>query len=287
MERLLAYSNGIDLVGLLTLWGLRLIGVLVIVVVGLWLARRLSTALSSALERTAMEPILRNFVGNIAYAVIVVLVAVTALDAIGVPPTSLLAVVGAAGLAVGLAMRDSLSNIAAGIMLIILRPFHTGDVVRIAGTDGVIEQVRLFQTVVRTFDNHEVVLPNGQITAQPIINFTARAQRRIDIPVGIDYGDDIAKAREVLLALAATEARVLDDPAPAVVVTGLGDSSVDLSLRAWVDTPDFAATRSALLEAIHRELPANGLSIPFPQRDVHLRLPEGLPELPRRAGNDG
>lgn len=287
MDRLLAYSEGVDWIGLLTLWGLRLVGVLLIVVVGLWLARRISATLSSALGRTAMEPILRNFFANIAYAVVVVLVAVTALEAIGVPPTSLLAVMGAAGLAVGLAMRDSLSNIAAGIMLIILRPFRAGDVVRIAGTDGVIEQVRLFQTVVRTFDNHEVVLPNGQITAQPIINFTARAQRRIDIPVGIDYGDDIAKAREVLLALAAAEARVLDDPAPAVVVTGLGDSSVDLSLRAWVDTPDFAATRSALLEAIHRELPANGLSIPFPQRDVHLRLPEGLPELPRRAGNDG
>lgn len=287
MDRLLAYSDGVDWIGLVTLWGLRLVGVLLIVVVGLWLARRVSAALSSALGRTAMEPILRNFFANIAYAVVVVLVAVTALDAIGVPPTSLLAVMGAAGLAVGLAMRDSLSNIAAGIMLIILRPFRAGDVVRIAGTDGVIEQVRLFQTVVRTFDNHEVVLPNGQITAQPIINFTARAQRRIDIPVGIDYGDDIARAREVLLALAGAETRVLADPEPAVVVTGLGDSSVDLSLRAWVETPDFAATRSALLEAIHRELPANGLSIPFPQRDVHLRLPEGLPELPRRAGNDG
>lgn len=287
MDRLLAYSDGVDWIGLVTLWGLRLVGVLLIVVVGLWLARRVSAVLSTALDRTAMEPILRNFFANIAYAVVVVLVAVTALDAIGVPPTSLLAVMGAAGLAVGLAMRDSLSNIAAGIMLIILRPFRAGDVVRIAGTDGVIEQVRLFQTVVRTFDNHEVVLPNGQITAQPIINFTARAQRRIDIPVGIDYGDDIARAREVLLALAAAEARVLADPEPAVVVTGLGDSSVDLSLRAWVETPDFAATRSALLEAIHRELPANGLSIPFPQRDVHLRLPEGLPELPRRAGNDG
>lgn len=287
MERLTAIAQGVDWIGLATFWGLRLAGVLLIVVIGLWLARHVSRSLAGLLERTAIEPILRNFFANIAYAVVTILVAVTALDALGVPPTSLLAVMGAAGLAVGLAMRDSLSNIAAGIMLIILRPFRAGDVVRIAGIEGVIEQVRLFQTVVKTFDNHEVALPNGQITAAPIVNFTARAQRRIDLPVGIDYGDSIAQAREVLLALANAHENVLPEPAADVVVSGLGESSVNLTLRAWVNTPDFAPTRSALLEAVHRELPANGLSIPFPQRDVHLRLPEGLPALPRTAGNEG
>lgn len=260
-------------------WGLRLVGALLIVLFGLWLAGRLSKTVGRLLGRTMVDPILRNFFANLAYAAVLILVIVTALDVIGVPPTSLLAVVGAAGLAIGLAMRDSLSNIAAGVMLIVLRPFRAGDVVKLAGTDGVVEQVRLFQTVVRTFENHEVILPNGQITAAPIINFTAREQRRIDIPVGIGYDDDVREARRVLLAIAAGHEKVLAEPAADVVVSGLGENSVDLTLRAWVRTPDYAPTRSDLLEAVHRGLGEAGITIPYPQRDLHLHLPDALPPL--------
>jgi small-conductance mechanosensitive channel len=239
------------------------------------------------LERARVEAILANFFGNVAYAVVLVLVLVTALDALGVPPTSLLAVMGAAGLAVGLAMKDSLSNIAAGVMLIVLRPFRTGDQVQIAGITGEVEQVRLFQTVLRSFENHEITLPNSQITTSPIVNYTAKAQRRVDIPVGVDYGNDIRGAREVLLGFATGHPKVLAEPAPDVIVDALADSSVNLVLRAWVNTPDFAQTRSDLLEVVHRGLPEAGFNIPFPQTDMHLYLSDATTRLLQRDGRAG
>jgi small conductance mechanosensitive channel len=286
MSELLAAGREIDWVGLATLWGLRVLAAIVILLVGLWLARRISSALRNVLGRAKVEDILANFFGNLGYAVVLALVLVTALDAIGVPPTSLLAVVGAAGLAVGLAMKDSLSNIAAGVMLIVLRPFRTGDIVEIAGITGVVEQVRLFQTVLRTFQNHEITLPNGQITSEPIINFTARDTRRIDIAVGVDYGDDVHGAREALVGFAKAHDKVLADPAPDAIVTELADSSVNLMLRAWVYTGDWAQTKSDLLEAVHVGLPKAGYSIPFPQRDVHLQLSEKLIALLERQRED-
>ena len=199
-----------------------------------------------------------------------VLVIITALTSLGVNPTSMLAVLGAAGLAVGLALKDSLSNIASGVMLIVLRPFRAGDAVQIAGQEGIVERVGIFQTVLRAYQNHDIYLPNSQITTAPIINFTARGQRRIDLPVGIGYGDSPAKAREVLLGLARGQGKVLAEPAPEVLVSGLAESSVELVLRAWVATPDYVAVRSDLLEAIHREFGRAGVSIPFPQRDLHV-----------------
>ena len=287
MQELIRAGSGIDWMGLATFWGLKISAALAIVLVGLWLARRLSNALQRLLERARVEGILANFFGNVAHAAVLVLVLITALDALGVPPTSLLAVMGAAGLAVGLAMKDSLSNIAAGVMLIVLRPFRTGDVVEIAGITGVVEQVRLFQTVLRSFQNHEITLPNGQITASPIINFTAKAQRRVDIPVGVDYGNDIRGAREVLLGFARSHPSVLAEPAPDVIVDALADSSVNLVLRAWVNTPDFAQARSDLLEAVHRGLPEAGYNIPFPQTDIHLHLSDATARLLQARRGEG
>ena len=213
-------------------WLLRIGLALLIAGLGMWLARLLSRALDRVMGRFGVEQILRDFLRNLAYAIGLIVVFVAALDALGVPTTSLLAVLGAAGLAIGLAMKDSLSNIASGVMLIVLRPFRAGDAVVIAGQEGIVEQVRIFQTLLRTYQNHDVILPNSQITTAPIINYTARAQRRIDLPVGIGYGDDIAQARAVLLRLAAANIRVLAEPAADVLVNQLGESSIDLVLRA-------------------------------------------------------
>ena len=251
-------------------WLWRIAVSLLIGLVGLWIARLLSKALDRVMLRFGVEQILRDFLRNIAYVVGLVVVFVAALDSLGVPTTSLLAVLGAAGLAVGLALKDSLSNIASGVMLIVLRPFRAGDAVHIAGQDGIVESVRIFQTVLRAFENHDIILPNSQITTAPIINYTARNQRRIDIPVGVGYGDDIRRVRDVLLGIAKANPQVLDDPATDVLVTGLGESSVNLLLRAWVATPDFVTTRSDLTEAIHRDFGQAGVSIPFPQRDLHV-----------------
>ena len=251
-------------------WLWRIGVALAIALVGLWLARLLSSALDRGMTRFGVESILRDFLRNLAYAIALVVVLVAALDALGVPTTSLLAVLGAAGLAIGLALKDSLSNIASGVMLIVLRPFRAGDAVQIAGQEGIVESVRIFQTVLRAYQNHDIYLPNSQITTAPIINFTSRGERRIDIAVGVGYGDDLRHAREVLLGIARANPCVLAEPATDVLVNNLGESSVNLLLRAWVKTPDFVAARSEITEAIHRDFAQAGVSIPFPQRDLHV-----------------
>lgn len=259
-----------DWLGLLETWGLKLLSALLVLVVGLWLARKLSKALERALGRANVDPMLRSFLRNIAYFAGVIVVGVAALTQLGVPPASLLAVLGAAGLAIALALRDSLSNFASGVMLILLRPFKAGDYVQIAGLEGTIEQVRVFQTQMRTIDNRIIVLPNSQITTAPIVNFTARPTRRVDLVVGVGYDDDLQAARSALLAAAEGTPLVLKEPAADVLVTALAESSINLTLRAWVGTNDFLSAKSELLEAIHRELRARGLSIPYPQRDLHV-----------------
>ncbi|PIQ37677.1 MAG: mechanosensitive ion channel protein MscS [Lysobacterales bacterium CG17_big_fil_post_rev_8_21_14_2_50_64_11] len=276
MDALRKFIAQTDWLQIATAWGLRIAGALALLLLGLWLARRLLHLIDRAFARLGFDTILSNFLHNLAYGALLVVVLVAALDQLGVPTTSLLALLGAAGLAIGLALKDSLSNIASGVMLIALRPFRAGDVVNIAGIDGVVEQVRVFQTLLRTIENHEVVLPNSQITSVPIINFTARAQRRIDVPVGISYDADVRHARKVLLDLANAHDKVLAEPAADVIVMALGDNSVDLILRAWVATEDYGPARSDLLEATHRELGAAGIGIPYPQRDVNIRLPAGF-----------
>ena len=241
-----------------------------IALLGWWLAKWVSRMLYRALSRAGVEPTLAGFLRNLAYAVLLVVVLITAMQKIGVSTTSLLAVLGAAGLAVGLAMKDSLSNIASGVMLIVLRPFRDGDSVQAAGLEGVIEEVRIFQTRMRTADNRLIVLPNSMITTAPIINFTAKPQRRIDILVGVGYDDDLKKAKDILLQIALDNPLVLKQPEPVVQVTRLSESSVDLTLFAWTKTKDFGDTRSQLTEAVRTQIIGNGLNIPYPQRDLHV-----------------
>lgn len=250
--------------------GLKLLAALAILLIGLWIAKRLSRALERVMTRANMEVTLRGFLRNIAYAVMVVVVAVAALQALGVPTTSVLAVLGAAGLAIGLALKDSLSNIASGVMLIVLRPFRAGDYVQAAGVEGTVEQIRVFQTRLRTIDNRVIVLPNSLITTAVIVNFTANPRRRIDLTVGVGYDDDLKVAKDTLLALAGAHPKVLKDPAPEVLVTALAESSVNLELRAWAKTGDLVHTKSDLVEAIRNDLIGKGLNIPYPQRDLHV-----------------
>ncbi len=249
---------------------LNLVVAALIALIGWWLARRVVKLLDRVLLRFHVEDILRSFLRNIAFAGLMVVVMVAALQKLGVPITSLLAVLGAAGLAIGLALKDSLSNIASGVMLIMLRPFKAGDAVRVAGVEGVVEQVRIFTSTLRTYQNETIVLPNSEITKSAIINLTHKPVRRIDIAVGIGYEDRIDQAREVLLALADAHPMVLKSPETQVVVTDLGESSVNLSLRAWAKTGDVVKTRSDLIEATHREFAKAGISIPYPQRDLHV-----------------
>ncbi len=243
---------------------------LAIVLIGWWLARRVVKLADAALERMEADEILRGFMRNAVFAALMVVVIVAALQKVGVPTTSLLAMLGAAGLAIGLALKDSLSNIASGLMLIVQRPFKAGDAVQVAGVEGVVEQVRIFTTRMRTYQNELIVLPNSEITTKPILNLTYKPLRRADIAVGIGYGERVDRARDVLLAAAHANPAVLRKPASEVLVTDLGESSVNLVLRAWIKTDDYVQTRSELTEAVHRDFTDAGISIPYPQRDVHV-----------------
>lgn len=262
--------RGIDWLQLLEAWGLRLLAALAIFVVGRWMARRLSAGLGRVLGRASVDSTLSGFLGNIAYAVTLVLVIMTALAAIGIPTTSMFAVLGAAGLAVGLALKDSLSNIASGVMLIVLRPFRAGDHVVIAGQEGTVMEIRVFQTRLRAFDHRVVILPNSEITTAPIVNHSQLPQRRFDVTVGVGYEDDLHKARQILLQIAESEPKVLAEPAPIVQVVNLGESSVDLTLFGFARNEDFGDARSRVIEAIRNELIGSGLNIPYPQRDLHV-----------------
>lgn len=287
---LITRFQGIDWLQLAETWGLKLLGAALIFLAGRWLARKLTAGLERVLGRAHVDRTLIGFLRNVTYAVLLVLVIMTALTAIGVPTTSMFAVLGAAGLAVGLALKDSLSNIASGVMLIVLRPFRTGDHVIAAKEEGVVSEVRVFQTRLHAFDGRVIVLPNSEITTAPIINYSTLPNRRMEINVGVGYDDDLKKARGILLEIANNHPLVLDQPEPIVQVTHLAESSVDLRLLAFARNADFAQAQSEVIEAIHDQLIGNGISIPYPQRDLHVyhRDADGKPiaEILMRAVAD-
>lgn len=251
-------------------WGIRLAMALVIFFVGRWLAGVATRMAKRLMARAKVDAVLIEFLASIAHAVLMVTVGLAALDQLGVNTTSLLAVLGAAGLAVGLALKDSLANFAAGVMLILFGPFKAGDFIEAAGTSGVVEKVRIFSTLMRSPDNREITVPNSAIFSGTIVNVSARPTRRIDLIFSIGYDDDIRRAKELIEEAMAEDARILADPAPALGVADLGESSVDLFVRPWVRSTDFLAVRSDLLEKVKQRFDADGISIPYPQRDVHL-----------------
>ena len=284
--------RGVDWMQLLETWGLKLLAAVVIFLVGRWLARRLIVALERVLGRARVDATLIGFLRNVGYAAMLVLVVITALSAIGVPTTSMFALLGAAGLAVGLALKDSLSNIASGVMLIVLRPFRLGDHVIVAGEEGIVQEIRVFQTRLHAFDQRVIVLPNSEITTAPIINYTILPTRRMEIPVGVGYEDDLKQARELLLDIARREPLVVDEPAPFVQVKNLAENGVDLMLYAYARNADFGEASSRITEAIRNDLIGHGINIPYPQRDLHVyhRDADGRPIaeiLMRAVADDG
>ncbi len=251
-------------------WSLRIIMALVVFVIGRWVAKVVVRIIERMMKKARMDDMLTAFLGNILYTVLLLVVVIAALDQLGVQTTSLLAVFGAAGLAIGLALKDSLANFSSGVLLIIFRPFKVGDFIEAAGQSGVVEEVRIFSTVLRTGDNREIIVPNGHIYGGPIVNYSARATRRIDLVMGIGYDDDIRKAKQLIVEAFAADDRILKDPAPAVSVAELADSSINLNVRPWVNSAEYWNVRSDLLQNIKQSFDANGISIPYPQRDVHM-----------------
>lgn len=274
MENLLgALGTQLDpeIVGPLVLsWSGRILAALVILLIGRWVAKALISWFGRAFAKADMDETLSRFLSSLIYIVLMVFVVLTALSTLGVNTTNFLAILGAAGLAVGLALKDSLSNFAAGVMLVFFRPFKTGDFIEAAGISGSVQSIKIFNTVLKTGDNRVITVPNSLIYADTITNYSAEETRRIDLVIGIGYDDDIARARALIQGVLSQDDRILDEPAPAMLLTELGESSVDIAVRPWVKSPDYWAVRSDLLENIKRALEHAGLSIPYPQRDLHI-----------------
>jgi len=251
-------------------YGLKIIGAIVIFIIGKWLSGVLSRAVGKAMNRAKAEQVLVKFVVNLAYAALLAFVVLAALAQLGIQTTSFIAIIGAAGLAIGLALQGSLSNFAAGVMLIIFRPFKVGDYIEAAGTAGSVEEIMIFSTKLKSPDNKQLYVPNGSIISGTITNYSAREQRRVDLVFGCGYGDDIKKTKALLEAIVKENALVLDEPAPTIGVLELGDSSVNFAVRPWVATSDYWDVHFQITEEVKQRFDEAGISIPFPQRDVHL-----------------
>jgi len=251
-------------------WSINIGIAIAIFIVGKIVARMISNLIEKAMRRAGSEEMLVDFIGNISYAVLIVAVVLAAIDSLGVNVTSLMAIVAAAGLAIGLALKDSLSNFASGVMIIIFRPFKAGDFITAGGVSGVVDEIDLFATLMHTPDNQRIIVPNSAIMGGTIINTSSLPTRRIDLVFGIGYGDNIGQARDIMMAIIEADERILKDPAPGIAVAELADSSVNLNVRPWVNSADYWSVRPDLLEKIKVKFDEAGISIPYPQQDVHM-----------------
>jgi small conductance mechanosensitive channel len=250
-----------------------LIAALVIFLIGKWLARRISAGVDSLLNKK-IDPTVARFTGNLTHIGLLAVVAIAALDRVGVETTSLIAIVGAAGLAVGLALKDSLGNFASGVMLILFRPFRVGDFVEAGGASGSVKEIRIFATILATPDNKIITVPNGAIMGGNIVNYSQMPTRRVDMKIGVSYGSDLSQVKRVISAVLDQDERILKEPAPVVAVAELADSSINLVVRPWVKTADYWVVLWATTESVKRRFDEEGIVIPFPQLDLHLSKAE-------------
>ncbi|CAM5415104.1 MULTISPECIES: mechanosensitive ion channel family protein [Stutzerimonas stutzeri group] len=264
------------LVGLSEAWlpvvlqyGSKVLLALITLLIGWWLINTLTARVGALLRRRQVDPTLHGFIGSLAGIVFKVLLLVSVASMIGVETTSFIAAIGAAGLAIGLALQGSLANFAGGVLILLFRPFRVGEWIEAQGVSGTVHSIQIFHTVLKTGDNKTVVVPNGSLSNGHITNFSREPRRRAEISVGIDYSSDIKLARRILLEIA-EDSRVLRDPEPVVVVTALGDNAVTLVLRVWAATADVGAVTADFMELAKERLMAAGVGIPFPQRVVHL-----------------
>ncbi|WP_161865002.1 MULTISPECIES: mechanosensitive ion channel domain-containing protein [Pseudomonas] len=237
--------------------------------IGWWLISKLTSSIGRVLEARKVDRALSSFIGSLVSIVLRILLLISVASMIGVETTSFIAMIGAAGLAIGLALQGSLANFAGGVLIMLFRPFRAGDWIEAQGVSGSVDNIQIFHTTLKTADNKVVIVPNGSLSNGHITNFSRESRRRADINIGIDYSSDIKRAREVLLEIA-KDPRVHVEPEPVVFVTGLGDSAVNLSLRVWVATGDFWPVTFAFTELAKERLTEAGIGIPFPQRVVHL-----------------
>lgn len=259
-----------DLQAFAAFYGLKIIASIVIFVVGRWVARALRNATKKMMAKGNVDETLISFVGNLTYITLLAFVIIAALNQLGIQTTSFIAVIGAAGLAIGLALQGSLANFAAGVLMIIFRPFKAGDYIEGAGVAGTVEEIQIFATQLKTPDNKTIIVPNAKMMGDNITNYSAKDTRRVDMVIGVGYGDDLKKVREILEDILAKDDRFLEDPAPTIGVLELGDNSVNFAVRPWVKKEDYWGAYFDVTETVKRRFDEEGISIPYPQRDVHL-----------------
>ena len=251
-------------------FGIKAVTALAIFLIGRFLIRMVVKGLRKVMQRQDVDKTLETFICNLISMTLLVVVVIAAIGALGVETTSFLAIFGAAGLAVGLALQGSLSNFASGVLIVLFRPYRVGDWVEAAGISGSVEQVQILTTILKTGDNKQIIVPNSQIMDSIITNYSANETRRVDMVVGVSYSDDLDKVRATLKDLIAAEDRILKEPAATIAVSQLGDSSVNFVVRPWVKTADYWGVNFDLTEAIKKRFDKEGISFPFPQQDVHL-----------------
>ena len=251
-------------------YGLNIVSAVIIFIVGRWVAKAVTKFMGRVMTRNNVDETLIKFVGNLCYVALLALVVVAALSKLGIQTASFVAILGAAGLAIGLALQGSLSNFAAGVLMIIFRPFQVGHYIEAAGVEGSVEEIQIFTTQLKTTDNKTVIVPNATVMANVITNYSDKDTRRVDMVFGIGYDDDIDKARAIINEIISSDERVLKEPDPKILVSELADSSVNFSVRAWTKSDDYWGFYFDTIETVKKRFDQEGISIPFPQRDVHI-----------------
>ena len=266
-----SFNTGSPLLDFAVTWGLRIGLALAIFFIGRMVVNWIVGLTERYLRTRALDELIIRFVTNILAWTLLFIVIIAALSQVGIDTTALIALLGAAGLAVGLALQDSMKNFASGVLLIIFRPFTTGHFIEAAGTSGIVESITLFTSTLRTPDNRAVIVPNGEIYSNTITNYSALPTRRVDMVFGISYDDDLRRAKELLHQIIADEPRILAEPAPLIAVSELAQSSVNLAVRPWVKTADYWDVFFAITEQVKLTFDDNGISIPYPQMDIHVQ----------------
>ena len=272
------FINNLDINELLSAYGVPLLWAVIIFIVGRIVARIVAKTIARVMTKKGVDETLVKFGTKLLYVALMMFVIIAALDRLGVNTTSFAAVIAAAGLAIGFALQGTLSNFATGIMLIIFRPFKVNDLIEAGGVTGVVEEIQIFTTQLRSLDNKTIIVPNGQMTGGEIVNYSTKDTRRVDLVIGVGYDDDLKKVKSVLYELMNADSRVLADPEPTVGLLELGDNSVNFAVRPWVKSDDYWGVFFDLQEAVKLRFDEVGISIPYPQRDLHI-ISNGTPEV--------
>jgi small conductance mechanosensitive channel len=259
-----------NIYALLSVYGLKILAAIAVFIVGRWVAKLMRKIVNKLMQNRKVDATITKFVANLTYIVLLTFFIIAALGLLGIQTTSFIAIIGAAGLAIGLALQGSLANFAAGFLLIIFRPFKVGDFIEAAGVAGTVEVIQIFTTELATPDNRTIIVPNSKLTGDNIINYSTKGTRRVDMVFGIGYEDDIDKARNIITEILSHDERVLKDPPMKIAVSELADSSVNFVARPWVNFSDYWSVYWETTETVKKQFDAQGISIPFPQRDIHV-----------------